>query len=175
MSNLRLINETTVGTDVFSVNVEDVFSTDFDIYKVTIFGLERTQGSTQTRIHMRYINNSGSVVTGSTYEYATYRLKSDTSFTEANSTGTTYQQYGQIDEYPEGAGLVAYIFNPNNSSSYTFQLWQMMSAYNSVSIAYKGIGFEQTEASYTGFQILEVSGREFSSGTIRTYGLRVDS
>ena len=115
MSNLRLINETTVGTDVFSINVEDVFSTDFDIYKVTIFGIERTSGSTQTRIHMRYIDSGGSVEAGSTYEYATYRLKSSDSYTEANSTSATYQQYGQIDEYPEGAGFVGYIFNPNNS------------------------------------------------------------
>ena len=35
MSNLRLINETSF-TDVASVNIDNVFSADFDIYKLTL-------------------------------------------------------------------------------------------------------------------------------------------
>ena len=35
MSNLRLINETTVSASTSSVSVTDVFSADFDIYKIT--------------------------------------------------------------------------------------------------------------------------------------------
>ena len=33
MSNLRLLNETTVSSGVASVSVTDVFSSNFDIYK----------------------------------------------------------------------------------------------------------------------------------------------
>ena len=174
MSNLRLINETEITSSVSSVDITDVFSADFDIYKFTITGLETT-GTTQTRLNLRYINSGGSVVSGSTYDYATYRLNSGSSFTEAKSTTATLQQYSQIDQNPEGAGFVGYVFNPNNSSSYTFQVWQMMSANAGGSLSLKGIGVEHTTASYTGFQILEVSSRPFNNGTIRTYGLRVDS
>ena len=174
MSALRLINETIVSSSVSTINVTDVFSSDFDIYKFVITGLETT-GTTQTRLNLRYINSSGSVISGSTYDYATLRLKNNTSFTEAKSTTATYQQYGQIDQDPEGAGLLGYIFNPNNSSRYTFQLWQMGSAHNGGMIGYKGIGVEHTTASYTGFQIIDISSRPFNNGIIRTYGLRVDS
>ena len=34
MSNLRLINETTVSSTVAKVRIENVFSADFDIYKI---------------------------------------------------------------------------------------------------------------------------------------------
>ena len=36
MSNLRLIKQTTTDSGVATVNMEDVFSADFDIYKVTL-------------------------------------------------------------------------------------------------------------------------------------------
>ena len=34
MSSLRLLNETTVGSSVSNVKITDVFSADFDIYKI---------------------------------------------------------------------------------------------------------------------------------------------
>ena len=34
MSNLRLINETTTTAGVQTINITDVFSNDFDIYKL---------------------------------------------------------------------------------------------------------------------------------------------
>ena len=42
MSNLRLINETSITSSVSSVNVEDVFTDDFDIYKITSTGVSTT-------------------------------------------------------------------------------------------------------------------------------------
>ena len=39
MSNLRLINETTVTSAVSIVSVTDVFHADFDIYKITLDNL----------------------------------------------------------------------------------------------------------------------------------------
>ena len=170
MSNLRLINETTVSSSVSNVTITDVFSTDYDIYKFTITGLETT-GTTQTRLNLRYINSSGSVVSDSTYDYATYRLNTGSSFTQAKSSSQSYQQYGQIDQDPEGTGLVAYILNPNNTDRYTYHLWQMMSAHSGGSLSYKGIGVEHTIASYTGFQIIDISSRPFNNGKIRTYGI----
>ena len=58
MSNLRLINETTFSS-VSTVNVDNVFSADYDIYKITSdvagqYGL------------LRFINSAGSVMTDST-------------------------------------------------------------------------------------------------------------
>ena len=36
MSNLRLINETVSTSDVASISVTDLFTDDFDIYKVVL-------------------------------------------------------------------------------------------------------------------------------------------
>ena len=42
MSNLRLINETNVTSSTSTVNVTDVFSADYDIYKITLELLDHT-------------------------------------------------------------------------------------------------------------------------------------
>ena len=42
MSNLRLINETTVSSSVANVSVTDVFSENFDIYKININNIDLT-------------------------------------------------------------------------------------------------------------------------------------
>ena len=47
MSNLRLINETLVTSAVSTVSVTDVFSSDFDIYKVTCENFSNSTGSTK--------------------------------------------------------------------------------------------------------------------------------
>ena len=52
MSALRLINETTVSSSVSSVNVTDVFSSDFDIYKIT----SDLFFNSQTWVQLRFIN-----------------------------------------------------------------------------------------------------------------------
>ena len=48
MSDLRLLNQTTVSSSVSTVNVTNVFSSDFDIYKIVFDGIS-TAGSTESR------------------------------------------------------------------------------------------------------------------------------
>ena len=40
MSNLRLLNETSVTSGVASVSVTDVFTDDFDVYKIVFTDME---------------------------------------------------------------------------------------------------------------------------------------
>jgi hypothetical protein len=79
MSNLRLINETTVSASTSSVDVTDVFSADYDIYKITTNNFS-TVGTTQTALDLRFLNTSGSVITNSKYDYAYLNMKADTTF-----------------------------------------------------------------------------------------------
>mgnify|MGYP001397838965 CR=1 FL=1 len=81
MSNLRFLNETTVGSSVSTVDVTDVFTSDFDIYKIVVPQMV-TNGTASTDVAMRFINSSGSVVTSSEYDYATLDLISSTTFSE---------------------------------------------------------------------------------------------
>ena len=79
MSNLRFLNETTVGSSVSTVDVTDVFTSDFDIYKVVA---ENIVTSAEAFLELRFINSSGSVITASDYDFADLFLKANTSYVE---------------------------------------------------------------------------------------------
>ncbi len=66
--NIRLVNETTVGSSVNVVNVTDVFTSDFEIYKIVIPQMN-TEGVSATDVGMRFITSSGIVIYASDYDY----------------------------------------------------------------------------------------------------------
>tara|TARA_B100000427_G_scaffold218192_1_gene182238 strand:+ start:225 stop:758 length:534 start_codon:yes stop_codon:yes gene_type:complete len=177
MSNLRLINETEITSSQSSTSVTDVFSSDFDIYKITLQDIS-TVGTTDVDINARFINSGGSVDTTGTYNYAVLQLKSYSSFTE--NRGTTYNRIDRItfsDQSPEAQGSVMYVYNPFSSSSYTFINWQSsLSRDDGYGEGFKGIGGLLELSSITGIQFYDYHNtRPYDSGIIRTYGLRVDS
>jgi len=173
MSNLRLINETEITSSVSSVNVTDVFSADFDIYKIVTNGIEDTTDTPS--VHIRFINSSGSVISASNYDYAYLNMRSETTFSENIATNETYiRGIFAFSSATDTQGSVAYIFNPYSSSSYTFSLYQMSSV-NTTLRSTKGIGVLKQTASMTGFQVFDIDSTDFSEGVIKTYGLRVDS
>ena len=178
MSNLRLINETTITSGVSTVNIENVFSADYDIYKIVANDLS-TVGTLQTDPDLRFINSSGSVISASNYDYAHLIMRTDTSFTEQRSTGQAqlYRFFSEsVDQSPESGSQVSYIFNPFSSSSYSFALYQSNTATAGVKIVMKGIGVLKQTSSMTGFQVRDSNTtRPFAGGTVRTYGLSVDS
>ena len=53
MSNLRLLNQTTVSSAVTTVNITDVFSADYDIYKIV---LSNTTASSTIDLDLKFIN-----------------------------------------------------------------------------------------------------------------------
>jgi len=177
MSNLRLINETSF-TDVSSVNIENVFSSDFDIYKMTLDIGSATSGGIS--VEHRLLNASGSVVTASNYDFANLKLNSNGSFTENDSAVNSNDIRGlgqvgsDVDTHSDGA--VAYYFNPYSSSSYTFLTMQSSFFVDSTPdryFGYKGIAVLKQTASMSGINIFS-TGVNYT-GTARVYGLRVDS
>jgi|TARA_R100000152_G_C6728523_1_gene153513 hypothetical protein len=173
MSDLRLLNQTTVSSSVSTVNVTNVFSSDFDIYKIVFDGIS-TAGSTATPLHARLLNSSGSPITSSEYDYVFELMKAEASFTESRATNQTKWDnfFGNPDDNPELVSGVAYIFNPFSSSSYTF-------AINQVAVEtrrfYKMIQVFTELTSITGFQAFESNSRPINSGVFKTYGLRVNT
>ena len=177
MSNLRLINETTTTAGVQTVSITNVFSSNFDIYKI-VGAVNLANNSTATGFNLRFINSSGSVIS-TDYDYAQLGMKGETSFSENRSASETrlWNVFGALDDSGQSAGNVAYVFNPYSSSSYTFCLWQASTKPSGNLRVYKGIGLLHQLNSIAGFQAeLNESAGEFASGgKIRTYGLRVDS
>jgi len=174
MSNLRLINETS-ATNSSQVNITNIFSTDFDIYKFTVLVDEGTQND---NINARLINSSGSVVSTSTYDWAGLDMNSYTTFTEVRFTNTSYfPNLTQADlQTDDGGNFVMYLFNPFSSSSYTFMLGQSSQHFSSANYyrARKYIGVEKSTNSMTGLNFW-LNNNGTPDWEIKTYGLRVDS
>jgi len=172
MSNLRLINETTVTSAVRSVNITDVFSADFDIYKI----VGNTNFTGEEYIDIRLINSSGSVVSASNYDNASLLMQSSTSFSENRNTNVTKSQYLSYagDVEAEAGSFTTYVFNPFSSSSYTFLLSQGGAKRSANTLILKSISVLKQTSSITGFQLLPNTSN-VDNASIRTYGLRVDS
>ncbi len=176
MSNLRLINETTASS-VSSVSITDVFSSDFDIYKISIVDIGVASGSGW--VNMKLINSGGSTIS-SNYSWANLAPLSYASFAENKATSASVlDNIIHLDSTIDvGSGALMYIFNPNNSSSYTFMLNQSSGVgYSSgaLNINAKMVGVHKSTETISGFAIFPDDTTTFTDIAIKTYGLRVDS
>ncbi len=176
MSNLRLIDDTT-SSGVTTVSITDVFSSDFDIYKIVATGYQATSG-TSNRARLRFINTSGSIVT-TKYDHCSLAMESFATgvYPEVKETSVTYIDFVLFDNGQAGAESngVWYIFNPFSSSSYSFVNFQeshFQSGHGASSE--KGIGVLKQESSIGGFQVYNSGGASFDL-RLKTYGLRADS
>lgn len=172
MSALRLINETS-ATSVASISVTDVFTSDFDIYKVIINNLDI---ATANYMRVRLINSSGSIISASNYDYAFLSMLANTTFAEGRSTNNVYFSVNesQGSGTADGTGLIFYLFNPFSSSSYSFLLTQSSTFDGTNNRNTKGIGVLKQTASMTGMNIFANTGN-IDNITVKTYGLRVDN
>ena len=176
MSNLRLINDTTVSSTVSSSSITDVFTSDFDIYKVVA---ENIVTSAEAFLELRFINSSGSVISASDYDFADLFLKANTSFVERKYTNqdSVLDFNLSIGSVSGGAGnTIAYIFNPTNTSSYTFVIFQAQNVYDdsgTFGFGQKGIAVLTQTNSITGLHFVSSSGTH--TADFKVYGLRVDS
>ena len=171
MSALRLINETS-ATSVASVSITDVFSADFDIYKITI--LQDTAAGDS--VNIRLINSSGGIITDSNYERALLQVRVGSSSGIENKS-VNVGQMNLIFQGTEDFCSTFYIFNPFSSSSYTLALAQSAGYYGGAGLTnlnLKGIGVLKQTASMSGIKFTTV-GSNFDDFTCRIYGLRVDT
>ena len=177
MSNLRLINETTVSSNVAStVSITDVFNSDYDIYKIVSTAHIH---NADKDIYMRYINSSGSVVSASNYDVATLMMRGADSYLERPTSRNNIDtgSYFNLTSGDEGGAAVEYVFNPTNTSSYTFGINQSIGMYGSTgTYGTKTIRALKQTASITGIHLYNgESSDNFGGGIVRIYGLRVDS
>jgi len=175
MSNLKLIKEVTVTSGQATVSVTDVFSSDYDIYQVSLTGF---YAAGIDYFYLRLINSSDAVVSDANYDLASLEMKSNTSFNERRSTNytnmfpsTNFLGNSEAESYNE----ILYFFNPVSASSYTFMVGESSQFEYGHSYNNKKIGVLKQAVSMTGFQLLVGSlGHTLSGGKVRVYGLKVD-
>ena len=158
------------GTSVSSLSVTDCFSASYDVYFVNVKGLDSTNDGD---VEMRFIDSGGSVISDSEYDCAFLQLKSNASFVEVRRTnidGIENIGVSNADDY--GAGNATYIFNPNDSSSYTFVTSQSAGwrQADSSMRGHKVIAVHKSAEQITGLNIFQESGLNLTL-TISVYGL----
>ena len=174
MDNLRLINQTSTTTGVASLSVTDVFSADYDVYKITFTD---TEFAALDWMEFRFINSSGTVITSSKYDEGVLELDTGGDFgqgKEQNDTNFSRLIRSHTSE-AKGGDAIMFLFNPFSSSSYTYGLSKSFGTITN-GFGTNGIFLLKELASMTGFQVRDNNTtRPFAGGSVKTYGLRVDS
>ena len=177
MSVERLLNVANVSSVVTAINVTDVFTDDFDVYKI-VSGNLLGNNSTATGVNLRLIDSSG-IVIADNYQYAQRVMKSEADNSNNRSTDESriWNFFNGVDDSGRSQGSHGYIFSPTDTSSWTYVQWHSMGINGSQkSRSYIGVATYPYLTKITGFQVeLNESASELAAGgTIKTYGIRSD-
>jgi len=170
-TNLQFIKSAS-GTSVSSLDLTNCFSANYDVYYLSITKLDQNSSSNEVKIN--FLDSGGSQITSTSYDQATLVIKSNTSFSENRSTDATFGfiAYG-VRGSEDGIGLGMYIFNPYDSSSYTF--FTVQNSYIALGGSnlegYKKIGVLKSAEQLTGIKFACGGGGTYDNITVNIYGL----
>ena len=167
-TNLQFIKSAS-GTSVTSLEITNCFTDKYDVYA---FAITKVDATSDGNMDLRFIDSGGSVISDAEYDYANLQLLSYSSFSEGRGTGSTNINdimRRDTDTEKNGGGF-HYIFNPNDSSSYTFYQGQSGGAVASSGlIGTKAIGVHKVAEQITGFQLY---GATFDTLEVVVYGVK---
>jgi hypothetical protein len=170
MANLIFLKETSTDTNASSLSVTDVFSSQYKLYKC-IYTVDEvgTELATETRL----LNSSG-VVDSSNYDHASWSMATNGTG-EFNGENADKWQYTMYNESIYGGFYVMYIYNPADTSSYTFSNWQTSTLYLASStktyIARKAVGVLKVAEAHTGIQVYAGSSN-ITKAKLTVYGVQ---
>ena len=171
--SIEKIKSVTLTTGVQSMQIDDIFSNDFTLYKIVGVGIVG-ENSTDTGVNMRLVKASdGSAETGSVYEMAQYNLKAEASFNDHESTNDTrwFNTFAGADDSGRAGNGVVYVGNP-------FQAFSSACIFESTEYASDnhrsrwGIGRIQNTTSYDGIVVdMNESASRIGGGKLVVYGI----
>ena len=164
-TNLQFIKSAS-GTSVSGLSITDCFSDKYDVYQVVM----NTINLGSIDLFFRFINASG-VVSSANYDDAVLLMRSYGAFAELPTVGgTSLGSIGFSDYTDKGGATVITIFNPFNSSSYSFAKWQNAGASTIGTPGRKGIGVLKVAESHTGINFTASS--TISGVSASVYGVK---
>ena len=176
--SLEFIKSAT-GSDVASVSVTDCFTNTFDVYMVTITKFKYI--GTSNAGGMRFIDSGGSVISDSEYDFADLQMRNYAAYQElkpstfGSTTSTSIlvgQDAGSGNALELTTGFKAIIYNPFDSSSFTFTTFQdSANQSSSGGLGYKGIGVHKVAEQITGVNFVN-RGTGNISATVNVYGVK---
>ena len=169
--NLEFIKSAS-GTSVSSLSVTDCFSAKYDVYKIVLTEFDvATAGADGV---LRFLDSGGSVISASEYDYAYLDMPAHTSFSDNNATGQTaiYTFTKDSRNDYETGGFILYVYNPYDSSSYTFTQHQDTFFNNgNGGQGHKGIGVHKSAEQITGINMLCSAGN-IDNIKLSVYGVK---
>lgn len=176
-TNLEFIRQDTVNntaTSAFNIGTttDKAFTTDYDVYLANLT-MEGSTTNSET-IKCRLIDASGNVISSSEYDNASLNMFAHASFSEENGTGESEIQdiWGTYDQLPEGLNSSIYIYNPANSSSYTFLQGSSSNAFNGNFKGHKSISVHKNAEEIIGIQFFVTNTDYFLNAKFTLYGVK---
>jgi|TARA_R100000734_G_C3295787_1_gene86991 hypothetical protein len=170
VGSLEFIKSAT-GSSVNTLDIDDCFSDDYDVYFCTMTKVQHiTDANSPVKFRFKY---SGGVDSTSNYDYARIGMKAYGSFTESRGTGSTSALVSYANSQQDyQTGTRFYIYNPYDSSSYSFYSGILSHYYNVNGLeGYRGIWVHKVAQQNTGFRLL-MNGAEVANLEIKVYGVK---
>jgi hypothetical protein len=168
-TNLQFITSAS-GTSVSSLSITG-FTSEYDVYAIHTPQLVNANNND---IQARFIDNSGSVISASEYDYASVVMNSHSSFSESKDTGATKIDNIGVNDANEtyGVGSTTFILNPADSSSFTFLISQNTGMRDIGQLRpYKLIAVHKVAETITGYNIFSEGGGNISAKMV-LYGVK---
>ncbi len=165
MSDLQFIKSASISTATTSFNVEDCFNQGYNIYYLAFQNFNATSGTT---IKLRFLDSSNNAISSSLYDWAYLNLTSASSFVDTNATNQNIINFGTTSgNQSSNMNTSAYVYNADNSSSYTYLISQGANGSNLE--GRKQITGLKQESLIKGIQI--TAGANMEIGTLAVFGL----
>ena len=151
-TNLEFIKSAS-GTSVTALDITDCFSDKYDVYYLTS-SLDIGTGAGYWQSNL--LDSGGSPLSGAYYDMANLELQANNPYAEYRATNITFwRDLGSYQDDGKGYGLSMYIYNPFDSSSYTFVKSSSAGMYvsDTVLIGGKGIGVYKQASTVYGIRL----------------------
>ena len=170
--NLEFIKSAELTSSASELLVTDCFNQGYDVYKILITKDER---SATGYGELRFLDSGGSELTGANYDVASLNIYSSSGSSERRYTNQTYFRDAlnyQGTNSADGGGIEIMVFNPDDSSSYTFITSQASTHYTSNFLTMaKSIGVYKQTAIVYGIKWYPQSGT-INGTNISVYGVK---
>ena len=169
-TNLEFITSAT-GSSVNTLDIDDCFSADYDVYFCTMTKIQHiTDLNSPVYFRFKY---SGGVDSTANYDYARLGMKAYATFTETRGTNATSALVSYANQDLDAStGTRFYIYNPYDSSSYSFYSGIFSHYYQTNGLeGYRGIWTHTVAQQNTGFRLL-MNGSEVADLEINVYGVK---
>lgn len=158
------------ATAVETISITDCFTSSYDVYLIILDVFDVSSSYSNTAL--RYRNSSGDVTT-STYDAGHQDLDSVSSFGEGRYTNNDKHEAIQItDNSRDGTSGILYIYNPFDSSSFTFHTMQNQGSNSAEFRGRKGIGVETTAQQITGVTFFSKTSGQTANFNVRIFGVK---